>query len=46
LIRDQLYLFEEHNPFNTTIKNVDYVDIQTLPYDPTKKKIQLHRFTI
>ena len=38
MIRDQLYLFEEHNPFNTTIKNVDYVDIQTLPYDPQRKK--------
>ena len=38
MIRDQLYLFEEHNPFNTIIKNVDYVDLHDLPYDPQRKK--------
>ena len=38
MIRDQLYLFDEHNPFNTIVKNVDYVDLHTLPYDPQRKK--------
>ena len=37
MIRDQLFLFPELNPFKTKIKNIDWVDISTLPDDPDRK---------
>jgi hypothetical protein len=38
LIREQLYLFEEHDILKRLVKDIDYVDLQSLPYDPQRKK--------
>ena len=37
---EQLFLFPELNPFKTKIKNIDWVDISTLPYDPDRKEFR------
>ena len=37
MISEQLHLFEEFTEKNL-IKDVDYVDLHSLPYDPQRKK--------
>jgi hypothetical protein len=37
MIREQLFLFPDLDPYKTKIKNIDWVDISTLPDDPDRK---------
>ena len=45
MIRDQLLLFPELDPFKTIIKDIDYVDISTLT-DPNPSHARLHQYNL
>ena len=38
MIKDQLFLFEEYDVSKTLVKDIDFIDLSTLPDDPMRRK--------